>query len=359
MRGQMKSLTDIVSNRRSSSGSATGYPASPRQGEILDFKPGSAVQIGRIVKGNTLPIKDPDISSKHLSILNESAKWILRDLDSSNHTALDASQIPPNTPFPLHHDSTGEFTSIHVIFFPPHNSNMLSHLDETPRAAIELLWFRFQPRFQWLLLNMLGHATALGVGDVENLIRVEEKVEESEITGNPNLFEISDSSDENLNAPVTERGVAGKRELEKEGEDRNGVKEACDGKEKGNLNEDDGNWLDLNKMTLGEWIDFLEFHLPKQIDETNEMIDSMTQKAERLCEYIAVMQQHNIKGKMPRPKCQNNSDIVTTSVAKELICHLVLLLYAAMSEVPSRVIFLAAYTLRLFFSLAGSIDKGE
>ncbi|ESW31385.1 hypothetical protein PHAVU_002G234300 [Phaseolus vulgaris] len=40
----------------------------PLQGKTLDFKPGSAVRIGRVVKGNTLPIKDPGISSKHLSI---------------------------------------------------------------------------------------------------------------------------------------------------------------------------------------------------------------------------------------------------------------------------------------------------
>ena len=118
------------------------------------------------------------------------------------------------------------------------------------------------------------------------------------------------------------------RELEKEGEDGNGVKEACDGREEGNLKRDDGNcpdlkgrkrelqkegedgnsveeacdgnWPDLNKMTLGDWFDFLEVYLPKQIiDETEEMIDLMTQKAERLREYIVEKQQQNGKAKMP------------------------------------------------------------
>ncbi|CAJ1948622.1 unnamed protein product [Sphenostylis stenocarpa] len=355
----------------------------PRQGETLDFKPGSAVRIGRVVKGNTLPIKDPGISSKHLSILNESAKWILRDLDSSNGTALDASRIPPNTPFPLHHDSSikiGEFTSIHVIFLPPQQQQhtlpprrnpsrrgrtapvpasvpvapseparprgrprgrrvmgmdkvqvQVQSVDEKDASVVNVEYERVDPPAR-VKRKSNRERSVVKESSVENLIRAEEKVEEPKITGNPNLFEISDSNDENLDASVvkepknargirhrkntrgvtanienvekkTKRGVAGKRELDKEGEDRNGVKEACDGKEKGNLNEDDGNWLDLNKMTLGEWFDFLEFHLPKQIiDETEEMIGSMTQKAERLREYIAVMQQHNVKGKMPIEK---------------------------------------------------------
>ena len=37
----------------------------PRGGETLEYQPGSAIRIGRVV--NNLPIKDSDISSKHLS----------------------------------------------------------------------------------------------------------------------------------------------------------------------------------------------------------------------------------------------------------------------------------------------------
>ncbi|KAL2321116.1 hypothetical protein Fmac_030085 [Flemingia macrophylla] len=93
----------------------------PREGESLEFKPGSAIRIGRVLRGNTLPIKDPGISSKHLSILTESNKWILQDLHSSNGTVFNASAIPPHTPVTLHHHSTikiGELTSIRVIFLP-------------------------------------------------------------------------------------------------------------------------------------------------------------------------------------------------------------------------------------------------
>ncbi|BAT73680.1 hypothetical protein LR48_Vigan01g054400 [Vigna angularis] len=432
----------------------------PRQGETLDFKPGSAVRIGRIVKGNTLPIKDPGISSKHLSILNESGKWMLRDLDSSNGTVLDTSHIPPNTPFALHHDSTikiGEFTSIHVIFLPSQqqqhalpprrNPTRRGRTDPAPAPAPAPVPAASQP------VKKRGRKKGWGVKDgdksqvqsvdeneasvvdvesecvdpparvtrksnrgrsvlkelsVDNLILAEkveeqkdtrnprlvvvsvssdddldnpvveepkqarrtrnskntrgvtakienvekktkmavagkreldkessvdililaEKVEEQKSTRNPSLVLVSVSGDDNLDDPVVEepkkargtrnskntRGVtaktgnvekktkmvvAGERELDEEGEDGNGGKEACDGKEKGNSNEDDRNWPDLNKMTLGEWLDFLEIHFPKQIiDETEEMFDSMTQTAERLLEYIAERQRQNAKDKM-------------------------------------------------------------
>jgi len=377
----------------------------PRQGQTLDFKPGSAVRIGRLVKGNTLPIKDAGISTKHLSILNESTKWILRDLDSSNGTVLDGSQIPPNTPFTLHHDSTikiGEFTSIHVIFLPfqqqqPQNAlpprrnptrrgrtavspdpvpapsepvkprkrprgrpvkgtdkSQAQSVDESDPGLVEEPSERVDPPGRVMGKSKRGRSL---VKELENLSLVEEKVEVISVSSDDNfdvpvleeskkargtrnskntgavtakienaekkrkrgvagkrglvkedddgngVKEACDGKEEgNLDENAEKRrkcGVAGKRGLVKEGEDRNGVKEACDGKEKGNSKEDDRSWPDLNKMTLGEWFDFLEVHLPKQIiDETEEMIDSMIQKAERLREYIGEMQQQNARDRM-------------------------------------------------------------
>ncbi|KAM1031913.1 hypothetical protein ACFX13_036435 [Malus domestica] len=71
------------------------------KGETLEFVPGSKVRTGSVVQGNNLPIKDSDISSKHLSIESESGKWVLRDLDSSNGTVLNGSNIPPSAPVDL------------------------------------------------------------------------------------------------------------------------------------------------------------------------------------------------------------------------------------------------------------------
>ncbi|KAG4977287.1 hypothetical protein JHK84_036988 [Glycine max] len=514
----------------------------PGEGKTLEFKPGTAVRIGRVIKGNNLPIKDSGISSKHLTISTESNKWTLRDLDSSNGTVLDGSQIPPHTPFTLHHDSVikiGELTSIHVIFVPREQQQQqravqprrnptrrgrtepvpaptepvqtrgrgkprglkgkvqiqVQSVEENDASVVDAESERVDPPARVTRKTNRGRSVAKEDSsvvvenfhapegktqiqiqtqsvEVKNASVVEadgervvpparvtrkvnrersvvrvcndnddvpvEKAEEPKRTRNLSLVEISDSSVGNSDATVaeepkktrvtrnpkntravkgnvenkTKRGVAGKRELEKEsedlnglkevcdgteeenlngdvgklpdlkgrkrgatekrelekededlngvkeacigredanlngddrnwpdlkgrerelekeGEDGNGVKEACDGREEGNLKRDDGNcpdlkgrkrelqkegedgnsveeacdgnWPDLNKMTLGDWFDFLEVYLPKQIiDETEEMIDLMTQKAERLREYIVEKQQQNGKAKMP------------------------------------------------------------
>ncbi|TKY59209.1 FHA domain-containing protein [Spatholobus suberectus] len=349
----------------------------PRQGESFEFRPGNAIRIGRVVKGNTLPIKDPGISSKHLTVVTESAQWILRDLDSSNGTVLDGSRIPPHTPFTLHHDSTikiGELTSFHVIFVPHPQQTLQPRRNPTRRGrtepAPEAPSEPAQPvarRGRGRGKGSKGKVQSQGVDENDasaanaeservapparvtrksnrerSVVKVcdssvgnlnaPEEVEERKSTRNPSLVEISDSSVGNSSVPVEEpkkitrvtrnlkraravtgeecgvenvekkrnRGATEKRELQKEVEEGNGVKETCDGGEKGNLNGDGGDWPDYGKMTLGEWFDFLEVHLPKQIiDETEEMIDSMRQKAERLRQYIVEMQQQNDKAKMP------------------------------------------------------------
>ncbi|KAF3456849.1 hypothetical protein FNV43_RR01503 [Rhamnella rubrinervis] len=89
----------------------------PREGESIEYRVGSTIKVGRVVRGNNLPIKDAGISTKHLSISSESGKWVLRDLDSSNGTVLNRTQLPPNTPFDLHDGDNikiGEYTIISV-----------------------------------------------------------------------------------------------------------------------------------------------------------------------------------------------------------------------------------------------------
>ncbi|KAB1219982.1 hypothetical protein CJ030_MR3G020089 [Morella rubra] len=107
----------------------------PLKGETLEFRLGSTIRIGRLVRGNTVPIKDDGISSKHLSIESSSSgpgKWILRDLDSSNGTLLNTTKLLPDTPYDLRGGDSikiGEYTSILVKI----DSHEESQLRRNPR----------------------------------------------------------------------------------------------------------------------------------------------------------------------------------------------------------------------------------
>jgi len=109
--------------------------AGPRNGETHQFEPGSTVKIGRVIRGNNLPIKDPAISTKHLTIHFDSGNWILTDLDSSNGTVLDTKPVPRNTPFHLSDGSTikiGEVTSILVNFINPQSNPTETIVEDKP-----------------------------------------------------------------------------------------------------------------------------------------------------------------------------------------------------------------------------------
>jgi pSer/pThr/pTyr-binding forkhead associated (FHA) protein len=379
--------------------------AGPRKGETLNFRPESIIKIGRVIRGNTLPIKDPGISTKHLSIQFESGNWILTDLDSSNGTVLDNNRIPPNTPFHLRDGSTikiGEVTSIVVNFVYPQNNPTSTEVEDKPmmgrrgnnnkglkvRVPVQSIdenailndgddsehvdrpepalvtrntrstWSGVvvsdsadgnldafeekveEPKNVRVTRNSKNKKNAVEIcgSSIGNLEALEEKVEELKnvrVTRNLknklNKMGISESSIGDLDAvkekaeegprngrvtrntknkgvvieensslvdgvenvvkKKTRGGAKGKKKVQEECVGDGDDKENCDdGREKENLNGDD-NWPDLGKITLGEWFDFLEVYLPKQInDETEAIIDSMRQKAERLREYVKMYQ---------------------------------------------------------------------
>ncbi|KAJ0249811.1 SMAD/FHA domain-containing protein [Hirschfeldia incana] len=91
----------------------------PREGETLEYKPGSTIRIGRVVRGNEIAIKDAGISTKHLRIVSDSENWIIHELGSSNGTTLNSESIDADTPVALRHGDEiklGEYTSIVVSF---------------------------------------------------------------------------------------------------------------------------------------------------------------------------------------------------------------------------------------------------
>ncbi|KAK9713679.1 hypothetical protein RND81_06G043800 [Saponaria officinalis] len=58
--------------------------------------------------------------------------------------------------------------------------------------------------------------------------------------------------------------------------------------------------FDLEKMTLGEWFDYLEAYVPKQIyDVTDEIIDDMRKRAKQFDVFMLEQQQQKAKDKLP------------------------------------------------------------
>ncbi|KAF2313946.1 hypothetical protein GH714_020777 [Hevea brasiliensis] len=200
----------------------------PREGETLEFRPGSTIRIGRVVRGNNLPVKDAGISSKHLLIGSESGKWIVQDLDSSNGTTLNSSKLPPFQSFDLR---DGDSLKLDLV----------SNLREEAQEKV----------------NEVG-------------VRGENGIKCEIVEGKKGVGLDAETN-------CKDAGNAG------------GLKESS-GKAQIKTSENLGKGqetVDLEEMTLGQWFDYMEAHLPKQIIEaTEEMIEGMRRKAEQVREYM-------------------------------------------------------------------------
>ncbi|XVF38385.1 hypothetical protein REPUB_Repub20aG0096900 [Reevesia pubescens] len=295
----------------------------PRRGETIGFQPGSTIRIGRVMRGNNVPIKDDGISSKHLTIESGSGKWILRDLGSSNGTTLNSNTLPAETPFDLHDGDTlklGETTSILIKIEggrepvavvmesrrrnPPRRGKGLK--SETEGFNKELKNLELEKKENVRVTRSRKNEDSVNCASVilENQEsdakrgrcrprgrkrnQQEEKLEEKET----NLIEkeriviIKDEVDEELNSLRNEE-INVRKDEEKVEDWKSEFEESCDERVE----------VDLEKMTLGKWFDYLEVQLPKQILEaTEEMIEGMRKKAERVQEYM--VEQKKEKGKV-------------------------------------------------------------
>ena len=294
----------------------------PRQGESLEFRPGSRIRIGRIVRGNNLPIKDAGISSNHLSIDSESSsssfgsgsgKWTIRDLDSSNGTLLNGIELQPNTPHDLSDGDSitiGEFTSILVNF-----NNDESRLRRNPRRQRNVRVLRSEeeeaeesekekPVRQMSTRRTRSARIVHGSENVEvaekKLVPVRQmSTRRTRSAKAVALDSMLENIPENSEAECAEVEVKGKTRRAGTRRTRNLGEEPLEKVEETNLedaaenvvidddDDDDKEGFDLETRTFGEWIGYLEVHLPKQIiDATEEMIEGMKRKAERVCEYM-------------------------------------------------------------------------
>ncbi|KAL0008903.1 hypothetical protein SO802_010405 [Lithocarpus litseifolius] len=307
----------------------------PCQGESLEFRPGSRIRIGRIVRGNNLPIKDAGISSNHLSIDSESSssssfgfgsgKWTIRDLDSSNGTLLNGIELQPNTPHDLSDGDSiaiGEFTSILVNF-----NNDESRLRRNPRrrAAEKEPVAENRGRNVGVLrseeeaeesekekpvrqMSTRRTRSARNVRGSENVEVVEKKLvpvrqmstRRTQSAKAVALDSMLENIPENSEAECAEVEVKGKRrragttrrtrnlgEEPLEKVEETNLEDAAENVVVDDDDDDDEEGFDLETRTFGEWIDYLEVHLPKQIiDATEEMIEGMKRRAERVCEYM-------------------------------------------------------------------------
>ncbi|KAL0367045.1 UNVERIFIED_CONTAM: FHA domain-containing protein [Sesamum radiatum] len=382
----------------------------PLSGQTNDFLPGSRIQIGRVVRGNTLAIKDLGVSSKHLLIQVEpgsdtgSQSWTITDLGSSNGTFLNGVRLEESEAAVLSDGDVikiGEQTSIKVKFEVNWAENEVGSrnvrrntrrrgknqvvelvvIDEDSELELGVgsennLGDGFRNEKSEDLGNEGGGLGTVGEGKVRgrrtrgsvareledggeevqakvqslgkvmrrtrnskkeeksesSMIKLDEdyekseKVDEIEVKQGRNvntrtrssknaestLDDLNGNRDNDLGTAEVQEGQrvnmrrtrSSRKEENVEKESEVGVDELVEevnsgregaaglastsGVKEGGADVGKGKAVvDLEKMTLGEWFDFLEVFLPKQIiDETEEMITEMRQKADRLHEYM-------------------------------------------------------------------------
>ncbi|KAL5717684.1 hypothetical protein ACHQM5_010657 [Ranunculus cassubicifolius] len=324
----------------------------PKEGETLEKKPGTKVRIGRVIKGNNFTIKDDGISSRHLFIEVKDFNWVIYDLDTSNGTFLNGVQIEPNTPFVLKNGDfikIGELTSIKVVLGEdeeekrkqtkglkkieksggatssvnvdadvknvkevkldggggpvrrnPRRGNVVAEKEQVSVAVVETRGGRGRGRKNAAPKNDVVETIVDGVAEVN--------IGENSNVSKLSVGDNSKSAAEIIVYETQEVGVGSKGKKVAEflkievGDSSKGKSVASDEADdipantENSTNEKNMMLEKLNKMTLGEWLDYLEVYLVKQINkETDVIIDGMRAKVEQYKKFMSEQQKLNRK----------------------------------------------------------------
>ncbi|URD81889.1 FHA [Musa troglodytarum] len=316
----------------------------PRKGETLECKPGTVARVGRFVRGNTLAIRDPGVSQKHLAFefLPDGPRWAVSDLGTSNGTLVNDRQIPPSAPFPLSDGDIikiGESTVIAIEIVAEERHGLdggIDDADEKERSGVG--GRRGRPRRGAPPLPAVEESVA---GAAEGRIGGRGKgrpkkgassaaapavPKEDEILERPEVEESVRYEAKNVAAakgrvrgrrPITRSAAAKVPKDQKQTEEPHvsvrvddseavepvevfekgskmvvpdAAEEAVDGgeKEEPARDEEKEEVEDMEKMTLGEWFDRMEKFLPLMInDVAEEIIASLRAKAQHFDEFMS------------------------------------------------------------------------
>ncbi|KAL5994097.1 hypothetical protein ACLOJK_034968, partial [Asimina triloba] len=277
----------------------------PRKGETLEAHPksSSSIRIGRVIRGNSLAIKDSGISQKHLNIAFTDGKWTVTDLDTSNGTFLNDVQLKALSPSALADGDVikiGESTSIAVSikgtsdhwpeqleFKPGRNRSrpgrprkVRSDSEECLPAQESNGTFLNNAQLKALTPSALTDGNVIKIGDSTSIA--------------VSIKGMSDHGLEQLEIkPGRNRRRPGRpRKVRSDSEEclpAQEIAETTSFNAENAVAAEEGSAFpkELERITLGEWFDRMEIYLPKQInDAAEEIIQSLRQRHKQFVDFI-------------------------------------------------------------------------